>query len=301
MHSTAATMTQPLTLTHGGALSNLPLFLALDAELFAPLGLDVFAAPLDGFGSTAGRLRDGTAAIGTTGFTQVLADATSHDPLVAVAGSGLRGMAVLGRRGATLKGLVGATVGTFADDPMQVLLADVLAHHGLDGRVHVRMMRSLQAAADGLEQGEFQAVTTIEPWISLLRGRGATLLSDGTDVWGPDYPDTILVARRSVVDTAPDQIVTVIRAMLRAERMIGDHPRSALRAVAHRFPGFSLDQLSAGLVGQPPCVDLRGKQAALLDRWPTVRRLAGLPPDPVPSTLVDFRCLARAVEAEAYA
>ncbi len=248
-------MTQPLTLTHGGALSNLPLFLALDAELFAPLGLDVFAAPLDGFGSTAGRLRDGSAAIGTTGFTQVLADATSPDPLVAVAGSGLRGMAVLGRRGATLKSLVGATVGTFADDPMQVLLADVLAHYGLDGRVHVRMMRSLQAAADGLEQGEFQSVTTIEPWISFLRGRGATLLSDGTDVWGPDYPDTILVARRSVVDTAPDQI------------------EAAIKLTTPKYFKTTFDAALDASTKQPGMIDQRRNQEFILGRAQNLKDL----------------------------
>ncbi len=289
---------QPLSLTHGGALSNLPLFLAIDADLFAPLGLAVRAAPLAAFGSTVGRLRDGTASIGTTGFTQVLADADSADPLVVVAGSGLRGMAVLGRQGITLASLEGATVGTFADDPMQVLLADVLDRHGMTGRVIVRVVASLAEAAAALVSDELQAVTTVEPWISRLRHKGAELLSDGTDVWGADYPDTVLMARRSLLEARPKQVTDVIRAMLQAERLIEENPREALAKVAHRFPLFSLDELSEGLHGQPPRVDLRGLEPAILDRWGTVRGLQARPRSPHPTNLIDLRCLAEALDAE---
>lgn len=286
-----------LTLTHGGALSNLPLFLAIDTGLFPALGLAVEAPALNGFGSTVERLRDGTASIGTTGFTQVLADADAVDPLVVVAGSGLRGMAVLGGPGTTLASLADSVIGTFADDPMQVLLTDVLESHALAGRTRVRLMPSLSAAADALMSGNVTAITTVEPWIGRLVRQGATLLSDGTDVWGPDYPDTVLVTRRGTLRSVPDIVTKVIRAMLRAETIVRHDPCHALSMVAHRFPDFTLDELETGLRGQPPRVDLRGLEHTLLQRWSTVRGMQAKPCIQPPD-LVDLRCLAAAVDVE---
>ena len=283
-----------MILTHGGALSNLPLFLALDAGLMAARGLDVEAPKLDGFGSTVARLRDGTADLGTTGFTQALADADNLDPLVIVAGSGLRGMAVVGQPGLEIGSLSGV-VGTFAHDPMQVLLADEIARNGLGDRVEIRLMSSLAGAADALAAGTLAAITTVEPWIGRLAGQGFAVLSDGTAVWGGDYPDTVLVARRSTLDARPEAVTIAIAAMLEAESLIAADSDRALALVAHRFPSFSPAELRAGLAGQPPRVDLRGLEATVLARWPTVRRLAGRS-DGLPSPgLIDLTCLADAL------
>lgn len=287
-----------LILTHGGALSNLPLYFAIDAGLLAARGLEISAPALDGFSSTANRLRNGNADIGTTGFTQVLADADDPDPLVIVAGSGIKGMALIGRPRAEISTLAGV-IGTFADDPMEALLADESARHGLADRVVIRHMSSLLEAADALLSGTVAAITTVEPWISRLVGDGCSLLSDGTAVWGDRYPDTVLVTRRSTISTKPGQVVSVISAMLHAERMIQADPDATLATVAHRFPLFLLAELRAGLVGQPPCVDLSGLEQTILNRWATVRRLAGRPAGPPATGLIDFTCLAAAIAREA--
>jgi ABC-type nitrate/sulfonate/bicarbonate transport system substrate-binding protein len=218
------------------------------------------------------------------------------DPLVVVAGSGLRGMALLGPANSSLRSLSGR-VATFHDDPMQILLADVLARYGRAECVEISLMESLADAADALTAGRVQAITTVEPWISTLQEGGAVVLSDGTDVWGPDYPDTVLVARRSYLEAEPQTVIAVIAAMLDAERMIAADPDGALAVVAKRFPLFSPRQLRAGLAGQPPRVDLRGPEGTILGRWPTVRRLAGLPATPVPHHLIDLRCLETALDA----
>lgn len=286
-----------LIFTHGSALSNFSLFLAIDAGLIEAHGVEVTAPALDGFASTASRLRDGTAEIGTTGFTQVLADAESPDPLVIVAGSGVCGMALLGRPKTALSDVRGV-VGTFSDDPMEVLLADELAHHGIENRVVVRHLTSLVEAADALLSGAVDVITTVEPWISKLVEKGCSLLSDGTEVWGSRYPDTVLVARRSTAVAKHDQIISVISAMLEAERMILDDPDSALAVVAHRFPLFTHMELLAGFAGQPPCVDLRGLEGTILNRWSTVRKLAGLPDRAPPAGLIDFTCLVAALARE---
>lgn len=281
-------------LTHGGALSNLPLLLALDARLFSARGLDLTAPALADFGSTAMRLRSGAAPLGTTGFTQVLSDAEAPDPLVIVAGSGLRGMAVVGRPNPTPREASG-TLLTFADDPMAVLAQDVMQSREDLSLTTLRYATSLAEAAETLRTGSVAAITTVEPWISRLQAEGFTILSDGTDVWGPVYPDTVLVARRSFIMEERPRLLLVIDALLEAEAMIQRNPHAALGIIAHRFPSFTLPELELGLRHQPPLVDLRGHEGSVLGRWTSVRRLAGLPALPVPAGLIDFSCLAEAV------
>ena len=112
-------------------------------------------------------------------------------------------------------------------------------------------------------------------------------------------PDTVLVSPRSLVEGRPEVVIGVIRTMLRAQRIIEDDPRVALATVAHRFPGFSLDELEAGLARQPSQVDLRGLEPTILGRWPTIRKLQGKPSSTPPAGLIDFRRLEAALAAEA--
>src|ERR1700682_5375585 len=121
-----------LLLAHGSALSNLALFVAVDTGLFERHGLEVEAPPLAEFSSTAALLRSGEAEIGTTGFTQALVDHARSDPLRIVGGSGKLGMALMGQPGLSMNALRGRRVGTFADDPMEVLLHDALQVHGIE-------------------------------------------------------------------------------------------------------------------------------------------------------------------------
>ena len=268
-------MNTKVVLVHGGALSNLPLFVAAAFGLFARHGLAVEVPRLAGFSSTVSLLRSGAADIGTTGFTQALADGGDDDPLRIVAGSGVLGMAVLGRPGIGAS-VEGASFGTFADDPMQVMLYDFLAARGVSWAAANRCyFPSLAEAAQALRAGRIDAVTMVEPWISKLSAEGFTLLTDGTDLWGTPYPDTVLVARASFIQRAPEVVDATIAAMLEAQAAIVSNPRAAVEAAATFYPGFSLDELQAGLRGQPPMIDIRPLSRCIAERLPTIQALGG--------------------------
>ncbi|WP_244831182.1 ABC transporter substrate-binding protein [Caballeronia sp. TF1N1] len=256
-----------LLLAHGGALSNLPLFVAIDTGLLEARGLHAEAPELAEFKSTAALLRTGAAQLGTTGFTQALVDHALPDPLRIVGGSGKLGMALVGQGGLTVEALRGQRVGTFADDPMEALLYDALRIYGVGmSEVECVHFGSLTAAAGDLLAGRIAALTLVEPYISRFVAQGFDVLCDGIEAWGGDYPDTLLVARESFLVAQPDIVREVLAGMLEAQALIERDPHAALRASAHRWPEFSHDELLAGMARQPSDVDIRPLRASVLAR-----------------------------------
>jgi NitT/TauT family transport system substrate-binding protein len=275
---------QRLVLTHGCSLSNLPLFVAVGEGLFAAEGLEVEAPYFNDITSTAELLASGVADLGTAAFTQPLIDAFRADPPVLVAGSGLMGIAVLTRSGvADAASLAGQPVGTFRADPMEVLLHDVLAAAGLGvDDVRLRYFDVLEESIEAWRRGELAALTLAEPFADRLRREGAHTLSDGTELWGNPFPDTVLVASAKFLRERPEQVRASIRAMLRAEALIHADPRAALRHALEFYPGFDLDELAGAVTRQPSRVDIRGLQKIVFGRWDRLRALALVPADAVP-------------------
>jgi len=287
---------QRLVLTHGCSLSNLPLFVAVGEGLFADEGLEVEAPYFDNINSTADLLASGVADLGTAAFTQPLIDAFRADPPVLVAGSGLMGIAVLSRPGFTeAASLAGQPVGTFRADPMEVLLHDVLATVDLRvNDVRLRYFEGLEESIEAFRRGELAALTLAEPFAERLRREGAHTLSDGTELWGDPFPDTVLVASAKFLRERPEQVRASIRAMLRAEALIHADPRTALRHALRFFPGFDLDELAGALSRQPSRVDIRELRAIVFGRWDSLRSLDLVPAHvAAPLAAVAFELLER--------
>jgi NitT/TauT family transport system substrate-binding protein len=258
---------QTLVLAHGCALSNLPLFVAIDAGLLEARGLSAVAPELAEFKSTAALLRTGAAGMGTTGFTQALVDHALPDPLRIVGGSGKLGMALVGQAGLAVGELRGKRVGTFADDPMEALLFDALRLDGVAmDEIECIRFASLAEAMDDLCAGRVVALTMVEPWISRFVAEGFDVLCDGERAWRGEYPDTLLVARESFLAAHPDIVREVLAGMLEAQALILRDPDAAARASGHRWPEFSRDELLAGIAKQPPAVDIRPLRDSVLAR-----------------------------------
>ncbi len=182
--------------------------------------------------------------------------------------------ALMGQPGLSMNDLRGQCVGTFADDPMEVLLHDALQAHGIEPRQIERVLYpSLGDAVADFFDGRIAALTLIEPWISRLRLQGYEVLCDGLRAWGGEYPDTLLVVRKSFLDAHPEIVAATLRAMLDAQQTIRNNPREALRASAHRYPEFTLDELLAGVDAQPPVIDIRPLSRCILARAASLEAL----------------------------
>lgn len=288
-----------LTLTHGCSLSNLPLFVAESAGLFADEGLEVTAPPFHAMSSTADALAAGTADLGTVAFVQPLIDAGRPDPPVLVAGSGLMGITVLAQPGTgDVRELVGRPVGTFRGDPLEVLLHDLLSSGGLSmSDVDLRYLDDISDAMTEFTSGRLAAITLAEPHAERLLAGGAALLSDGTELWGDPFPDTVLVASARLLRERPAVVSAAIRAMLRAEALIAEDLERAVRWAAVQFPGYGAAELARAARRQPPCVDVRPLVPSVLARWPSLQSLGLAPPGAPPAGAVDLRLLTDALEA----
>lgn len=291
-------MGETLTVTHGCSLSNLPLFVAVGAGLLADEGLQVEAPHFDDVTSTAALLASGEAQIGTAAFIQPLMDAQCATPTVLVAGSGLMGVVLLSQPAVSeIAQLAGKRVGTFRGDPMEVLLFDALAAGGMSfDDVQLCYLGDLPSAMSTFARGELDALTLAEPHASRVRASGANQLSDGTELWGRPFPDTVLVASQSLLTERPHVVSAVIRAMLEAERRIVDDLEAAVGHATPFFPGYDRDELMAAARLQPPCVDIRPLVPAVFDRWPSLQALGLAPAGISPPTsavrleLLDAAC-----------
>lgn len=274
-------MAETILLTHGCSLSNLPLFVAAGAGLFAEEGLEVEVPHFTSLSSTSEVLSTGAAQLGTAAFVEPLIAFGKPNSPVMVGGSGLMGISLLATPSVTeAAALKGHAVGTFRGDPLEVLLYDVITAAGLEYKdLDLRYLDDIYGALEAFERGELAAITLAEPHASRLRDRGAIELSDGTELWGNPFPDTVLVAARSFLQQRPDLVSAALRAMLRAETVIAADPRAALDHARRYFPGFDLDELARAARRQPPRVDIRTLVPTVFGRWSSLQALALVPRD----------------------
>jgi NitT/TauT family transport system substrate-binding protein len=272
-------MSERLVLTHGLSLSNLPLLVAEGRGLFEEEGLSVEVPQLTSVASTANLLSEGKAHLGTAAFTHPFIGFDQADPPIMIAGSGLTGIALLSQPHLTHAAMLkGKRIATFRKDPMEVLAYEKLRQAGLDfADVDVHYIDSLLDALSTFAAGELQAVTVVEPHGSRLRKAGAVELSDGTDLWGETFPDTVLIASRSFLTKRPDAVERTLRAMLKAEALIKADLEGSLSHVRDHYPGFSMEELIEGARRQPPCVDIRRFAPMMMARWPSLQALKLVP------------------------
>ena len=280
-------------LTHGCALSNLPLFVAAAEGIFERHGLEVTLQPIDDLSETGELMRSGESDLGTAAFPQALIDAEGPHAPVVVAGSGLRGLAVL-VRGTDVVPRPGMRVGTFRGDPMEVLAHDWVQAHGIDwSAVTVEHLGSIQDALDAWADGRVDALSLAEPYVGRLVAGGATVATDGTDLWAEDYPDTVLVASRDLLERDPAAVRAAMAAMREAEDLIARDRATAVAAAASWYPGVPVDELVAAVDRQPPRTDIRSLRRVILDRWPSLQSLGLVDATaPAPDNAVDFSLLA---------
>ncbi len=292
-------MTSRITLTHGCSLSNLPLFVAEGAGLFAAEGLEVEVPRFTTLSSTADILESGLSELGTVAFTEPLIDAFRPNPPIIVGGSGLMGITIMAQPEiASVGQLEGLKVGTFRRDPMEVLLHDALAANDLGfDDVEIVYLDDIDDALAEFESRRLSAITLAEPHATYIRRFGAVQLSDGTELWGNPFPDTVLVATAGFLAAKPDLVSAALRAMIRAERMIAADPGGMLDYAARHYPGYDRADLEVGARRQPPCIDIRYLEQTIHDRWDSLRSLELVPSDAQPpANVVSFDLLAAELE-----
>lgn len=256
--------------THGTGFCNLPLFLSHARQTAQEDGLTLEFVNTPTFAEHVTFLGTGQVDVGVLPYTSFVALYAAGAPVRIVAGSGIEGCAIVSQPGLdSAEKLKGKTLGTFQLDTLEVMPYDYLKQEGVDFKdVNVRYMGNTPEAVEAFKAGALDWICTIEPYASALLNDvpGSHMLSDGQNIYGPNYTDCVLCARDSLIESNPDAIKALIKAMMKSQLAFETETQAVLDEVVGVYYKTSMENAVIGSTKQPPMVDQRSNTDFILDR-----------------------------------
>jgi NitT/TauT family transport system substrate-binding protein len=256
--------------THGTGFCNLPLFLSHARQTAQDDGLTLEFVNTPTFAEHVTFLGTGLVDVGVLPYTSFVALYDAGAPVTIVAGSGIEGCVIVSQPGLdSAEKLKGKTLGTFQLDTLEVLPYDYLKANGVAmSDVNVRYVGNTPEAVEAFKAGALDWICTIEPYAtSLLQDvEGSHMLSDGKDLYGPNYTDCVLVARDSLIAENPGAIKALIKAMMKSQLAFEQDTQTVLDEVVGTYYKTSMENAVIGSTKQPPMVDQRMNTDFILGR-----------------------------------
>lgn len=256
--------------THGNGFCNLNLFLAHADQLAKDDGLEIEFIIASSFSDQVTMIGSGLVDVGVMPYTSFLALYDAGAPVKVVAGGGTQGCYFIAQPGLdTPEKLKGKTLGTFQLDTLEVLPYDWLKKNNVAFKdITVRYLGSMAEAVEGFKAGAIDMVSVIEPYGTALLTEvpGAVKLSDGIDIYGPNYTDCILAASSELVEQNPALLKTLIKAMMKAQALTEQDTEGTLNKVVGTYYKTSLDNARIAQAAQPSVIDMRDQTQFILDR-----------------------------------
>lgn len=275
--------------THGGGFCNINLFLSHAEQLAKEDGLDLEFVITPTFADQVTFLGTGQVDVGVTPYTSFMALFDAGVPLSVVAGGGVEGCALVAQPGLdTPEKLKGKTLGTFQMDTLEVLAYDWLRENGVSfNDITVRYIGGQAEGVEIFRAGGIDMFSTIEPFATaaLQSVPGAVQLSNGIDLYGPNYTDCVLVASNQAIEQRPEAVKALIRAMMRAQYMVENDPQGALDRTVGTYFLTSMENAQAGMSNQPAIVDARDQSDFILNRVDSVMDMGYIRQRPGPEAL----------------
>ncbi|HET8996612.1 MAG TPA: ABC transporter substrate-binding protein, partial [Acetobacteraceae bacterium] len=232
-------------------------------------------------------------------YTSFLALHGAGAPVKIVAGGGIQGCTIIAQPGLdTPAKLKGKTLGTFQLDTLEVLPYDWLKKHGLSFKdINVRYLGSTPEQVEAFKAGAIDIAGVIEPYASALLNdvKGAVLLSDGIDIYGPQYTDCVLAARTELMEKDPDAVVALIKAMIHGQYLFESEREKMLKELVGPYYKLSLENARIGATKQPPKVDQRAETDFILTRVQSVIEMGYLKKPPGKDA-IDWKLLEVAIK-----
>ncbi len=195
--------------THGNGFCNVAFFITHARQLAKDDGLTLEFVNTPSFADQVTFIGSGQVDVSVMPYTNFMALYDAGAPVKIVAGGGVQGVSVIAQPGLdTPDKLKGKTLGTFQNDTLEVLPYDWLKKNGVSYKdVTVRYMDSMGDMVAGFKAGSIDIASVIEPYGSSLLSdvKGSVLLTDGIDIYGPDYTDCILAASTNLIEKDPEQ------------------------------------------------------------------------------------------------
>jgi len=285
--------------THGNGFCNVTFFITHARQLAKEEGLTVEFVNTPSFAEQVTFLGTGQVDVSVLPYTNFMALYDAGAPVKIVAGGGVQGVYIVAQPGLdTPAKLKGKTLGTFQNDTLEVLPYDWLAKHGVSYKdVTVRYMDSMGDMVAAFKAGSVDIASTIEPYGSALLSdvKGSILLSNGIDIYGPQYTDCILGASSKLLESNPKEVKALIKAMLKAQLMFETDREALLKDVlVGTYYKTSLENARIGATAQPAKVDQRAQQDFILNRVDSVMAMGYIKKKPGPDA-IDWSFLEAAI------
>ncbi|TBW38970.1 transporter substrate-binding domain-containing protein [Siculibacillus lacustris] len=269
----------PMTVkaTHGTGFCNLGFFLAKERGLAKADGVDIDFVVTPSNADIATLFGAGIVDMSMIPYSNFMTLYDAGAPVRIVAGGGVEGCVIVAREGIkTAADLKGKTFGTFQADTLEVLPYDWLKKHGLSFKdVDVRYMNTSPELAQAFMTGAIDAICHIEPYATqtVQATKGASVLSDGTDVYGKGYSDCVLAVRTPLLEKNPEVVRAVIKAMFTAQKQSETDREGAIKDLVGSYFKTSLEAALDASRKQPVMVDQRNQTDFIIARGQTMKEL----------------------------
>jgi NitT/TauT family transport system substrate-binding protein len=136
-------------------------------------------------------------------------------------------------------------------------------------------MDSMADMVAGFKAGSIDIASTIEPYGSSLLSdvKGSILLSDGVDIYGPQYTDCVLAASTQLLQKDPKSVKALIKAMLKAQLLFETDREKLLTELVGTYYKTSLENARIGAKAQPAKVDQRAQTDFILNRVDSIMEM----------------------------
>jgi NitT/TauT family transport system substrate-binding protein len=263
--------------THGTGFCNLGLFLVKERGLTKEDGVDLKFVVTPSNADIVTLFGAGLVDISMIPYSQFITLYDAGAPVKIVAGGGVEGCMIVVKEGIkSAADLRGKTLGTFQADTLEVLPYDYLKQAGMTFQdLDVRYFNTSPEMAQAFINGAIDAMCHIEPYASqsLTSREGASILSDGTDLYGKGYADCVLAVRTSLLEKNPAAIKTIIKAMLVAQSQAETDPEAALKDTVGKYYKTSMEAARDASNKQPVKIDQRDQTTFILERGQSLKEL----------------------------
>lgn len=245
-------------MTHGQGLCNLGIFMVNERKLAEP-ALEVTFVNAPSNADIVNLFGAGQVEASVVPYSQFVTIRAEGAPVKIVAGAGVEGLVLTAGEGITSAAdLRGKQVGTFQGDTLEMLLYDYVKRDEISyGEIDVRYFSTSPELAQAFLGGQIDAVSVTEPYSTACSEReGASVLTDGIDLYGEGYSDCVLAARESFITERRGDVKTLIKALLEAQRQCEADLESAAREATGKY--YKLDF--------PEVLDAAGKQQVKIEQ-----------------------------------
>ncbi|MGJ4925810.1 ABC transporter substrate-binding protein [Bradyrhizobium sp. HKCCYLS2038] len=263
--------------THGSGFCNMGIFLAKERNLTVADGVELEFVVTPSNTEITTMFGAGLVDISMIPYSNFMTLYDAGAPVKIVAGGGVQGCIIVAKEGIkSAADLKGKTFGTFQADTLEVLPYDYLKKAGLSFKdVDIKYLDTSPELAQAFMAGALDAICHIEPYATqcVQQRKGATVLSDGTDLYGKGYSDCVLAARTPLIEKNPAAVKAVIKALMVAQSQAEADKAAALKDTVGKYYKTSMEAATDASSKQPIVVDQRSQTQFIIDRGVSMKEL----------------------------